>query len=258
MPKNKSFLEDFYNETMTEMAENFFARRRRGETRLEGFRALAGDVRETGLRALRHWGALFALLVDEELAVGFFRECGVDASALPAQAAAAGDPWRFTPPFALTFAGRYAKSVRYVYMAVHAATQDYLHGAYGTDTHNPARKILLPNLDALKTLAGTLNAEVEGVNTGQSPSTVLSFAKSMDPTEVEKEAVVGGMGWEDVRKLDRELAFKVIDLDALGLPDLPDIPPLDDVEVQWDALSSAISKLRNEEARRALKWLKAG
>ncbi|WP_243439254.1 hypothetical protein [Fundidesulfovibrio soli] len=257
MPKNKSFLEDFYTETMTEMADNFFSRRRKVEARLEGFAALAGDVRGMGLRALKHWGALFGLLVDEELTIGFFRECGVDAGALPALAAAAGDPWRFTPPFALTFAGRYAKSVRYVYMAVRAATQDYLHGAYGPDPHNPARKILLPNLDSLKALAETINAEVEGVNSGQSPSAVLSFAKSMDPAEVEKEAVVGGTGWEDVRKLDRELAFKAIDLDALGLPELPDIPPLDDVEVQLDALSSAISRLRPEEARRALSWLKA-
>ena len=258
MGKDKSFLEDFYTETMTEMAETFFTRRRKVEARLEGFAGLAREVRALGQRALRHWGALFALLVDEDSAIGFFREIGVDAADLPGLAAAAGDPWRFTPPFALTFSSRYAKSVRYVYMAVRAATHDYLHGAYGPDPHNPVRKILLPNYDAVLKLAETINVEVAGVNSGQTPTAVLSYAKSMDPSEVEREAVVGGTGWEDVNKLDRDLAFQPINIEGLGLPKLPEVPPLDDVESQLDALSSAICKLRNEEARRAMKWLKAG
>ncbi len=258
MAAHKSFLEDFYTETMTEMAENFFARRREMEARLEGFGRLADEVRSLAVKTLRRWHTFFSLLGDEEAALRFLRSLGLEPDALPTLGAASGDPWRFHPPFALTFAGRYRKSVRYVYQAVRQASQDYLDGTYGQDPRNPAKKILLPNLAGLKDLAERINKEVESVNTGQTMSTVLAYAKSMDPVAAEKDAIIGGLAGEDAQRIDKDMAFTPVDFPALGLPELPRLPALEEVQDALDDLADAVRQADEERSRSALNYVSAG
>jgi hypothetical protein len=257
MPGRKDFFDEFYNETMTEMAENFFSRRKEMEARLEGFSAIAGGVQSVAVKALRKWNTLFTLLVDEDVALSFFQEHSMQAGHIPALATAAGDPWRFKPPFALTEASRFRKSVRYAYEAVRQATLDYNEGSYGTDPKNPRKKILLPNYSTLKDLAEKINSEVRLVNTCQTPSTVLAYAKSMDPHAAGKEAIVGGMTGEDVCKIDSDMAFKPVDFAGLALPVLPTPPALEDVQSSLDEVSDAMFSARREDAKRALALVSA-
>lgn len=256
MASRDDFFGEFYTETMTEMAENFFSRRREVEARLEGFYRLAEEVRSTAANALRHWRTFFLLLVDAEGAQEFLCQAGADVAGLPAMAAA-GEPWRFHPPFALTGKGRYRKSVSYVYLAAMEATRNYLEGSYGRDPRNPMKMRLLPNYATLNALAVTINKEVEAVNTGQTPTAVLCYAKSLDASEQTREAVTGGMMGEDVCKLDRDMAFKPIDFAALNLPLLQLPKPLDEVEDALDALADSVYKIRTEEAIKALAFVKS-
>jgi len=257
MAGGRNFFDEFYSETMTEMAGNFFSRRKEMEARLEGFQRLAAEVKAEGFRALRRWRTLFTLLVDEQAAVAFFRELGFDVSAVPAQAAAAGEPWQFRPLFAFTDKGRYVKSVRYAYKSVRFTTSDYDEGSYGTDPKNPKKKVILPNYRSLKDLADRINAEVVSVNTSQAPSTVLAYCRSMDVLESEKENCTGGLVGEDICKIDKELAFAPVDFKGLGLPVLPDLPPLNDVQDSLDRLSESIYSARSEDAMRALRLVSA-
>ncbi|MBI4807237.1 MAG: hypothetical protein HY795_18640 [Desulfovibrio sp.] len=257
MPGRKDFFDEFYNETMTEMAENFFSRRKEMEARLEGFASLAGGVKSVAVKALRKWNTLFTLLVDADVALTFFRERGMQAGHIPALAAAAGDPWRFKPPFAFTEASRYRKSVRYAYEAVRQATLDYNEGSYGNDPKNPRKKVLLPNYATLKDLAEKINAEVCSVNTCQTPSTVLAYAKSMDPHAAGKEAIVGGMTGEDVCKIDSDMAFKPVDFEGLALPVLPTPPALEEIQSSLDEMSDTIFSVRRGDAKRALACVSA-
>lgn len=257
MAGGRNFFDEFYTETMTEMAGNFFSRRKEMEARLEGFQRLAAEVRAEGVRALRRWGTLFALLVDEEAAAAFFRELGSETGQIPALAAAVGEPWRFKQLFAFTEKGRYVKSVRYAYKSARFTTSDYNHGAYGMDPRNPRKKVLMPNYQSLKDLAWKINAEVQTVNTAQTPSTVLAYCKSMNAMESGKEEVTGGLVGEDVCRIDRELAFTPVDFAALALPVLPDLPPLEDVQEGLDRLSETIHSTRTEDAMRALRYVTA-
>jgi len=252
MPGNKSFMDEFYNETMSEMAGNFFSRRRELESRLEGFGRLASEVRSCGLKALRRWKTFGMLLLGDAGMLEFLRQARVEADLVPPLAAASGEPWRFKPLFALTAHGRYRKSVRYAYQAMRQATQDYIEGAYGTDPKNPKKRIILPNYAGLKTLAETINKEVDAVNTAQCPSTVLAYAKSMDPSAAEKEAVTGGLTGENICKIDEDMAFKRVDFQGLGLPDLPPLPVLEDVENLLDEASGKAWSVSPDKARQAL------
>lgn len=257
MAGKKDFFDEFYNEAMSEMAGNFFSRRKEMEARLEGFAKIAEGVQSVAVKALRRWNTFFTLLADEEAASSFCQEHGMAAGHIPALAAATGDPWRFKAPFAFTEAGRYRKSVRYAYVAMRQATLDYNECSYGIDPKNPRKKVLLPNYSTLKELAEKINAEVSLVNTCQTPSTVLAYAKSMDPSSAEKEAIVGGMTGEDVCRIDSDMAFKPVDFDGLALPVLPTPPPLEDVQDSLDAVSDAVFSARREDARRALAFVSA-
>lgn len=252
MPENKSFMDDFYSETMTEMAENFFTRRRELETRMEGFARLSGEVRSYAVKALRRWRTFCMLLADDARTAEFLQGIGVDPGGIPAIANQAGEPWRFKPLFALTARGRYRKSVRYAYRALCQATQDYMEGCYGTDPKNPKKKIVLPNYFALRDMAEQINREVATVNTAQCPSTVLSYAKSLDPAASEREAVMGGMVGENVCRLDESMAFHPVDFSALELPELPVPPPLDDIQDRLDEASSWAYCERRAEVQRVL------
>jgi hypothetical protein len=252
MGENKSFVDDFYHETMTEMADNFFSRRRELETRQEGFARLSGEVRSYSVKALKRWRTFCLLLGGCDAASDFLHSIGMDAQGVPDMAAQAGDPWRFKPQFGLTARGRHRKGVRYAYRAMRQATQDYMEGAYGTDPKNPRKKIVLPNYRGLKDMAEKINADVDCVNTGQCPSTVLCYVKSLDPAAQEKEAVTGGMTGESVCRLDEEMAFHPVDFAALELPELPVPPPLDGVQDRLDEASARAYSERRAEVERAL------
>lgn len=251
MSPRRNFFDEFYSETMSEMAENFFSRRREMEARLEGFTRLAAEVKMVAGKALRRWKTLFVLLGDEETALDFCQGAGMDAS--EAAAALAGvEPWRFKPPFALTEAGRYRACLRYAYQAMAQATLDYLDGTYAMDSRNPLKKVLTPNLASLKDLADKINAEVTSINTNQSPTRMLAYVKGLDPAELEREAIAGGQGCEDVCRIDRDLAFTPVDFKTLGLPALPRPPAPDDARASLDAFGSAVFGARKEACRRAM------
>lgn len=251
MSGRKNFFDEFYSETMSEMADNFFSRRREMEARLEGFSRLAAEVKAVAGKALRRWKTLFILLGDEETALDFCQAAGMDASG--AAAAMAGvEPWRFKAPFALTEARRYRACLRYAYQAMAQATLDYLDGTYAMDSRNPLKKVLTPNLVSLRDLADTINAEVRSINTNQSPTSMLAYVKSLDPAEVEREAIVGGQGCEDVCRIDRDLAFTPVDFKALGLPALPRPPEPEDARDTLDAFGSAVFGHRKDACRRAM------
>lgn len=257
MPEHRDFFDDFYTETMSEMAGNFFSRRKDMEARLEGFSRMADEVRHAAIRALRRWGSFFTLLVDEEKALVFLESLGVKARDVPGLAAAAGDPWRFNIPFSLTEAGRYRKSVRYAYQALRQATLDYREGCYASDPRNPRKKVLLPHYDSLMEQAAAINNEVLKINSSQSPSSILAYIKTLDPAAQEREFIAGGPAGAEMGKLDRDMAFAPVDFAGLGLPELVIPPALDAVQDALDDLSDEIITTRREDVRRALAYVRA-
>jgi len=255
MAPHQNFIDEFYAETMTEMADNFFSRRKELEARQEAFARIAPAVRQLCAKALRRWGTFYALLGDASIAGEFCRRAGMEAAPEEAVVLAAGAPGRLSFPMALTARGRHAKAVRYAYQAMRQATRDYMEGGYGMDPRNPAKKVLLPNYASLRRMAQAVNEEVAKVNTCQTPSTVLAYARSMDPSNAEREAVAGGFTGENVCKIDEDLAFKPVDFDGLGLVELPVPPEQEQVRPALDAACEAAWDGHREAVRAALRRL---
>jgi len=234
------FFDDFYTEAMSEMAKNFFARRKETEARMEGFASLAAQVRATSEKVQRRLDTFLCLTREDPLALAFLARAGGDFVGLVAASNRNPNPWPIETPFAFTFSGRHQKALNKAYASLQQAVRDYREGAYGPDPADPRRKVLLPNYRSVRELAQAINKEVETVNTAQTPTTVLAYAKSLDPQAAGRESVTGGLVGLDVGKIDRDLAFRPIDFDALGLPDYPELLPADQLEDELEALGQAV------------------
>ncbi len=230
MTVGPEYADDLKHELLTEMADSFFSRRRRLEEHLESFAALRDKVASQGALALARWRGFRELLLAGPDADRFLTGLGFD----PAVLAAFPDPGRFRPslrrPLALTAAGRYRKAVLRAYEALRQELDQYNEGGYAPDPRDARRKRRIPGHGTLLASANALNEEIRAVNANQYPTDMLQFTKSLDPVRMEQEHACGGIAMGDTCRLDRELAFPPLDIDALDVPSLPTPPPLESVE----------------------------
>lgn len=253
MKSKPDFLESFYTEAMSEMAENFFGRRKLLEQRLAGFASLADRVRDVAGVTLRRFVSFFTLALDENLALAFLSTAQAAMPGLLEHVRRAGPPWPLKPSFGFTLAGRHQNTLEAAYRNLRQGVIDYQEGKYAPSWEDPRRVALSPNYTTLKELARVINLEVEKVNSAQPPSTVLAYAKGLDPLTQEREAVTGGLTGEDIGKIDRDMAFLPVDFEALALPALPEPSPLEAVSQELEALGRTVRAQRSpQEVRQAL------
>lgn len=250
MAVGSDYADDLKQELLTEMADNFFSRRRHLDERLEGFAAMRDKVARQGQLALARWRAFRALLLGGERADAFLAGLGYD----PAALAASGDKGalrpRIRPALALTAAGRYRRTVRNAYENLRRELELYNDGTYVPDPRDPRRKARVPGFHHLMETVEKLNAEIAAVNTCQCPSDMLRFTKSLDPQRQEQEHTCGGAG--DGCRLDNDLAYACLDASGLGVPALPTPPPLEAVADSLDALADALYRDDPAGAKAAL------
>jgi hypothetical protein len=258
MTADSGYADDLKHELLTEMAENFFSRRRRLDERLEAFAVLRERVVRRGAPCLARWHAFRALLLAGDEADRYLAGLGFDLDALSAFPNPSKAHGSRGVPLALTAAGRYRKAVLRAYQALRRELADYNEGGYAPDPREPRRMRRIPGYDTLLSVARDLNREIEAVNACQCPSDMLQFTKSLDPARQEQEHACGGIGLGGSCGLDRELAYQPLDLDALGAPPLPTPPPLDAVEDELSALASRLYDASPEAVRAALKALAKG
>jgi hypothetical protein len=250
------YADDLKHELLTEMAENFFSRRRRLDERLEAFAAMRERVARRGMPCLARWRTFRALLLGGEAADRFLTKLGFDVDRLRALATATGQIGSGVP-LALTEAGRYRKAVRRCYETLRRELVDYNEGGYAPDPREPRRMRRIPGFDHLLAEGRSLNEEIAAVNAGQCPSDMLQFTKSLDPVRQEQEHACGGHGTCGCG-LDRELAYTPLDLDGLDVPALPTPPPLEAVADELSALAKQLYAGQPQAARTALETLAKG
>lgn len=237
---DSGYADDLKRELLTEMADNFFSRRRRLDERLEAFATLRERVARRGDLALAHWRAFRELLLAGEAADAFLGGLGYDVAALaalPAKATVAGHMRR---PLALTGAGRYRKAVLRLYEKSRQALSDYNEGGYAPTPLDPRRMGRIPGYEHLLSVAADLNAEIEVVNSTQSPTDLLEYCKTLDPTRLEQESTCGCLVAGEACCLNQDLAFKPIDMAGLGAPRLPTPPPLEAMEASLTDLAGRV------------------
>jgi hypothetical protein len=246
---------DLHAEIMTEMAQNFFTRRCNLEDRLDQFYRLVVRVRRVGMETLVKWHTLFRLLLCDEQARRFFTSLGATPADILWYCKNAGELRPLRRPLALTGLGRYRKTVLRLYEELRQAAADYNLGAFTADPLDFRKKRAIPGYEQVKILCGEINAEIKAVNEGQSPLCVLSFAKGLDPAGAQMGNIAGAT-LSDAQKIDRDLAFVPIAFEDLGLPHIPELPPLSAVCGQLEALCRTLYHSRREEldAVLALVW----
>ncbi|WP_428564267.1 MAG: hypothetical protein ACP59X_01915 [Solidesulfovibrio sp. DCME] len=240
MAVGSDYADDLKQELLTEMADNFFSRRRRLDERLEAFAAQRDKVARQGQLALARWRAFRALLLGGQRADAFLAGLGFDVAALAAFADTGALRPRIRTALGLTTAGRYRRTVRNAYEDLRRELELYNDGTYVPDPRDPRRKARVPGLGRLLETVAQLNAEIASVNSCQCPSDMLRFTKSLDPQLQEQEHTCGGVG--DACRLDNDLAYACLDASCLGVPILPTPPPLDDLIDRLDELADALCR----------------
>ncbi len=253
MTVGSDYADDLKHELLTEMADNFFSRRRRLDERLEGFAALRDRVGRQGALVLAHWRAFRALLLGNGEADRFLAGLGFDLMALAAFPDMPEARCSLRRPLALTGASRYRKAVLAFYDRLRREIVDYNEGGYAPDPRDPRRMRRVSGYDNLLDVARGLNKEIEAVNACQCPTDMIRFTKSLDPARQEQERACGGIALgNDACGLDKDLAFALLDLDALGVPKLPTPPPLEAIEADLSALADRIYASDPQAAKAAL------
>lgn len=225
----KSMVDGLAEETMVEMAESFFGARKQVEDYLERIQDMAGELKPKAAAAAAEIKALNGLLPDsgrEE----FYRALGVEpAPYLELGADSRADARAESPSggLALTAAGRQAKQVLAAYGKAQPVVEDYLHGTYSPDPDHPGRMFLSSNLATLTSLAQAANERIASIN--QEPSHVLGYLRRLNVVEAEREKFTGGTLDDYADAADKALAYEPVDVAALDLPVLPDLPPLESV-----------------------------
>jgi hypothetical protein len=249
MTVGTEYADDLKHELMTEMADNFFSRRRRLDERLEAYAGLREKVERQGRLTLARWRAFRELLLGGAEADRFLARLGFDPATLAAFPTTAFQP-RHRRPLALTAAGRYRKAVAAAYEALRQELENYNEGTFVPDPRDPRRMARVPGFDHLRDTGRELNDEIAAVNSCQCPSDMLQFAKSLDPVRQQQERACGGIG--DACRLDEALAYKPLDLDHPGVPVLPTPPPLDDIADELEALADRLYAADPARAKAAL------
>lgn len=239
MTVDSGYADDLKHELLTEMAENFFSRRRRLDERLENFAVLQDRVARTGLRCLARWRSFRALLLDSEAGDRFLASLGFAVNRLLAfPLPEPTEPVGLGRSLALTGAGRYRKTVLRCYRVLWQELVEYNEGSYAPDPLEPRRMRRIPGYEHLMELGGELNEEIAAVNASQCPSDMLQFTKTLDPARLEQEhACNGASGCGD--GLNRDLAYVPLDLQALAAPPLS-VPP------SPDAVAETLSDLARQ------------
>jgi len=252
MKVGTDYADDLKCELLAEMAGNFFSRRCRLDQRLEAFTGLCQTVAKQGERALTRWRAFHALLLGDGEADRFLEKLGFAVATLATFPQSNAPCPHGRRPLALTAAGRYTKTVLAAYERLRQDLEKYNEGGYAPDPRDPRRMIHLPGYRSLLATAKALNAEIESVNACQCPSDMLQFTKGLDPVRQEQERACGGIAMGNSGHLDRDMAFKPIDVTALGVPSLPTPPPLETVEDELAALAGRLHSTAPDAANAAM------
>jgi len=209
-------------EALADMADAFFGSRKKLEGMMTVFREFVEQVRESAEGVDAQAALIRKLMLDREPAERFYRELGVASpepllDVDPEQAAVPP-----SLPSAWTRKGRYAGLVRRSYAALHERWETYLNGPKEQSRDPDGSDAIAPSYHLVLKMGELINERVEQTNRDMAPTWMLQQFRGFDPAKAEKARISGTDGFGD--GMDRKLAFRPIDLDALDLKTYPELP----------------------------------
>jgi hypothetical protein len=240
--------DDLHAEIMTEMAENFFSRRRNLEDSLDQFYRLVVRVRRVGMAALVKWHTLFRLLLCDDTAKRLFESLGAVPADILWYCKNVNRNRADAAPLGPDGLGRYVKQ----WNALREGAQPPRTNIHGSSLGTPwmLQDARHPRISPGQGYVSGGQCRDITVNEGQSPYSVLAFA-SLDPEGLQRETIAGAP-LSDTQKIDRDLAFVPIAFEDLGLPHIPELPPLSEVRDRLKGVCRNLLRTRKDEVEAML------
>lgn len=248
--------ESLTTEILVEMADSFFGARKSIDEEKERFNIQAAKVKAIGEATLKRISLLHSLLLKKKYLQDFYRSLGVAPDQLVRLVETTPNNERISVPFAFTRRKRYEKLLLRAYGEAAGAVSGYLHGEYYSDPKEPGRKRLTPSYENLQAWAKKINDHVKKVNQGHSPSSVLSFSKSLNGPQLRHESISEATINGYSNSLDHSLALPPVDFQAYGLQELPELPAPDRVKSKVAGFARGLYKQHKERINALLEHLK--
>lgn len=245
------FADQLQQDVVSDMAESFFGNRKELDNALEAYSGMVRDFQPVVERLYRAVATLRLLLLDDADAAEFFRRLGLDPAAVP-QAEGADILGRESLPFALTGKGRYAACVLDAYEQLRKAVHDYIHGQYFDDPVQKGRKRLTMHYRRLEEVAAYINERIRKTNEESSVTSMLREVKRLNPVQMEREEMMGGIYLKEGCGLDNDMCFAPINFKGYGFPEVADLPSLKDARKKVEEFCAELYARRGEEARKAM------
>ena len=246
-------------EVLGDMAESFFGSRVEIDHKMELFEKYRGELKQKAEIVFSHAGLLNFLLLDKKTAADFYAALNVETGEL---AEKDGFPDHILPdkiPMSLTLTvkGEYVKLVQFAYAALRDSCADYMRGRLSASVASDPDEEPPVTYQMLKFMGGMINEKIKKVNE-RSAICALQYTRQFDPEHMEKEKITGGSFAEHgCDRLEKNLKFKPIRFESLGIPVFPDLPAPDSVKDKTSQFAKKLYSRKTPEAKKAVAEIKA-
>lgn len=252
MSQSEDFAQALSREALSEMAEHWFSARRELDEIVELFMLRAEGVRAKGRAAMSKAAVLRAFLLDEATYAKFWVMLDVEPCFSFDDHLIDGSRILFPLPRRFSRKWVFADLAVELYLRCRNAFHEYLEGRVYTDLNFKGRKVRSMDFHLLKAWCVEVNEKIAKVNHTHAPSITLMTAKSFNVAENERENIFGAGLDGLAQSLDESLGVPPLDFDSLGIVELPELPPVDEVGDEIRMFALDLFRDRKDELEAAL------
>jgi hypothetical protein len=255
MSHGKDIGDMLVEEILTDVATSFLGERKEIEDQIVIFNTYVTALKKKEIGISNLVSRLNSLFLETRFTELFFRSIGVEPEKF---LCLCHEPCPQDPveklPFFLSSKNKYIFISTAVYRRLQEAVTQYRGGGnaincfekpYCTDEDVNYQVVLL--------MAEMINEKIKKMKKSKSPSTVLQFAKSLNPELTEKEKITGALSSDYEESLDRKLEQPLIDVSGLSLKTYPNLPEAGEVRDKIVCHCKALYKTHKKEISRLLK-----
>jgi len=241
------------NETMSEIADNFFGARIRMEQQMELLESFAEQLRKNEQKLKEQLASLCHLLLGQENAQALFKDMEVDSAFLTPDLAV---PESFCLPYlsmVITEKGEYVRYVLHVYNLVQKECRYYMNGK----KHLYVKDEDPVYYQMVEKMCDIVNLEIRKNNREGEPGSLLQYTKRFDPLAMSNERIIGG-GGSGYEGLNKRMSFQPVDFTSFHLTAYPLLPKIEMAEPVIKKFCKSLYKKEKTTIKALLAGLKKG
>lgn len=240
--RSKNLQTHYLREILTEAANTFISERKQIESQIEIFFIFIKQLCEKGRHINDKLSFLNYLLLDEEIIKEFYQFIGVDGQKFSLhEAKLDNDIVLEKMPMTFGMRKKYVNIVLRTYESLQIAINQYLSGDDAQSNIKENQKTTA-NYNMIMIMGNLINDNIKKINSKKSASSILQFAKSLNPELVEKEHLTGTISPEYESRINDKFRIDAIDMDNLPVEKYTELPKLADVKKRIVSFCNQIFK----------------